>query len=86
MLRTLLVENGFELFTPFDAGSGITTFFTEREISLLEYLKDRNVSVTARAGCEQVRVAPHFYNTEDEVDQFIKHLIGWRRSGEGSGA
>jgi selenocysteine lyase/cysteine desulfurase len=79
-LRTQLVENGFELFTPFDTESGITTFFTEEETSLLEYLRDRNVAVTARAGCEQVRVSPHFYNTEDEVEQFIHHLVGWRRS------
>jgi cysteine desulfurase/selenocysteine lyase len=86
MIRNKLLENGFELFTPFDAESGITTFFTEEEISLLEYLKDRNFSVTARAGCEQVRVSPHFYNTEDEIDQFIHHLIGWRRSRRDSGA
>ena len=86
ILRTRLLENGFELFTPFDAESGITTFFTEEEIGLLKYLEDRNFSVTARAGCEQVRVSPHFYNTEDEVDQFVHHLIGWRRSQGGSGA
>lgn len=86
MLRTQLLENGFGLFTPFDAKSGITTFFTEEEISLLDYLKDRSFSVTARAGCEQVRVSPHFYNTEDELDQFVHHLVDWRRSGEGSGA
>jgi cysteine desulfurase/selenocysteine lyase len=85
-LRARLVENGFELFTPFDVRSGVTTFFTEGEIGLLEYLKARKISVTARAGCEQVRVSPHFYNTEDEVEEFVHHLIRWRGSGGGSGA
>jgi len=85
-LRAQLIENGFGLFTPSDTESGITTFFVEEEVRLLEYLKERNVSVTARAGCEQVRVSPHFYNTEDEVDLFVRHLVDWRKSRPGTGA
>ncbi len=85
-LRAQLSEHGFELFTPSDTESGITTFFVEEETSLFRYLKDRNVAVTARIGCEQVRVSPHFYNTRDEIDLFIRHLVDWKRSRGSSGA
>ncbi len=79
-LRAQLSEQGFELFTPSETKSGITTFFVEQEASLLEYLKGRNVAVTARTDSEQVRVSPHFYNTEDEVDLFVHHLLDWSQS------
>lgn len=85
-LRAQLMGEGFELFTPSDTESGITTFYVEGETSLLEYLKEQHISVTARAGCEQVRVSPHFYNSEDEVDLFVHHLLDWRSSQVAGGA
>jgi cysteine desulfurase/selenocysteine lyase len=84
-LRAQLVENGFGLFTPLDAESGVTTLFVEEETSLGEYLRERNIAVTTRAGCSQVRVSPHFYNTEDEVDRFVHHLVNWSESRRGGG-
>jgi len=77
-LRTKLVEQGIELFTPSGTSSGITTFFVQDETALLEHFRGNGILVTARAGCEQVRVSPHFYNTRQEIDRFVSQLAQWR--------
>lgn len=85
-LRAQLTDHGFELFTPHDTESGITTLFVQEERSLSEYLSRQKIAVTARRGCEQVRVSPHFFNTEDEIDLFVHHLVHWRESRRRNGA
>lgn len=39
---------------------------------MVKVLEDRNVLVEQRR--DLIRVSPHFYNTEEEIDQFIDHL------------
>jgi selenocysteine lyase/cysteine desulfurase len=41
---------------------------------LVDHLAERGVIVAPRAG--RMRVAPHFYNTEAEVDRFLRELEG----------
>jgi cysteine desulfurase/selenocysteine lyase len=79
-LRSKLAAEGIELFTPSDARSGITTFFVQDETDLLEHLKQNGISVTARSGCEQVRVSPHFYNTREEIETFVSQVVQWRQT------
>jgi selenocysteine lyase/cysteine desulfurase len=85
-LRAQLTDHGFELFTPHDTESGITTFYVQEETSLSEYLSQQKIAVTARKGCEQIRVSPHFFNTEDDINLFVHHLIRWRESKTRNGA
>ncbi len=40
------------------------------------HLADARIIVDARPG--HVRVSPHFYNTEDEVDRVVAELREWR--------
>jgi selenocysteine lyase/cysteine desulfurase len=42
------------------------------------YLAERNIIVDWRPG--YVRVSPHFYNTEAEIDQAVAALADWRRA------
>ena len=76
-LRKGLEKQGFELFTPFDTESGITTFIINEDKGLSEYLKNKHISATVKEGCKQVRVSPNFYNTEEEVDLFIEELASF---------
>jgi cysteine desulfurase/selenocysteine lyase len=83
-LRSRLLEEGFELFTPSESDSGITTFFVQDEMRLLQHLKEHGISVTARSGCGQLRVSPYFYNTGDEIALFVCHLVEWIKSSRSS--
>jgi selenocysteine lyase/cysteine desulfurase len=84
-LRSRLSEHGFDLFTPYEAESGITTFFVQDETRLQAHLREHDISVTARSGCEQMRVSPHFYNTREEIDLFVSRLIEWKEARSRSG-
>lgn len=70
------LELGFELAAPRSPGttSGIVSFkktgFDARAAA--ERLAANQISVSARHGC--VRVAPHFYNSTDEIDRFFAML------------
>ncbi len=47
--------------------------------NLAPFLKERNVIVSVRDSF--VRLSPHFYNTEDEIDRFFTHLDEFLRKG-----
>jgi selenocysteine lyase/cysteine desulfurase len=64
---------GFHLNTPSDTPSGIVTCLLRDVEKTARALKDGNVVVTFRAG-NQLRVSPHFFNTEDEVDSLLEVL------------
>ena len=45
----------------------------------VEHLERAGIIVDARPG--HVRVSPHFYNTDDEVDRVVDELVKWRNGG-----
>ncbi|MFA6233670.1 MAG: aminotransferase class V-fold PLP-dependent enzyme [Bacteroidota bacterium] len=64
-------EYGFEIITPEDshARAGIVTFRHDRAEALQQFLLQRDMVVSARMG--HVRVAPHCYNTTEEIDAVL---------------
>lgn len=71
-----LLGKGYRLLTPWVEGerSGIVTFAHPDHTpeALLARLAAARVVATRRGG--GVRISPHFYNTEDEVDRFLEAL------------
>jgi selenocysteine lyase/cysteine desulfurase len=63
-----------ELLTHADSAnrSGIVTFQHPDSGSLFEYLKNKNITVSLRDG--KIRVSPHFYNDENDLERFIYHM------------
>jgi cysteine desulfurase/selenocysteine lyase len=77
-LATGLVERGYEVVEPWprnrDESSGIVSF-RKPGASHLEVLRDLNAArVIARTHRDFVRLSPHFYNTEDEVERVLEVL------------
>lgn len=70
---------GLQLAAPRLAGeeSGIVTAVHPLAPAdpLVEHLAGRGIVTAARAG--RLRVAPHFYNTEQEIDLFLAELDAW---------
>ena len=75
-LRRGLLERGHSVFGPQarEEASGIVSFVPRQGTAegLLESFLARRVQVAAR--CGMVRVSPHFYNTEAEIDRVLKLL------------
>lgn len=71
-----LAEQGFTVVSSRRPGeaSGIVTAThpTQGSEELVRKLGGRSVVVAARAG--RLRVSPHFYNTEEEVDRFLQEI------------
>ena len=65
---------GYELQTPKDkqCRSGIVNFKIKNPQKIVERLKKKEIIVSARAN--GIRVSPHFYNTEKEIDKFIAEV------------
>lgn len=77
LTRLLLdsVKNpGHRLTTPEDddCRSGIVHFLDNRAQEKKEKLKTKGIIVSARAN--GLRVAPHFYNTEEEIERLVREL------------
>jgi cysteine desulfurase/selenocysteine lyase len=71
-----LTKIGFDILTPRDPGekSGIVTF-TKGGIDLdavEDRLRNRRIIATARNGC--IRLSPHFYNSEEEIETVLSAL------------
>lgn len=73
-----LAGRGFQVLSSRRPGetSGIVMVTHPRHTAdeLVEHLAQRGVVVAARAG--RLRVAPHFYNTEEEIDRLLDGLKG----------
>jgi cysteine desulfurase/selenocysteine lyase len=68
------LENlAFHLNTPRGTESGIVTCVLPDVEATVQALKESNIVATFRAG-NQLRVSPHFFNTEDEVDELLEVL------------
>jgi cysteine desulfurase/selenocysteine lyase len=69
-----LKDQGFELQTPEEkqCRSGIVNFKVEKPQQLAEKLQKKGIIVCARAN--GIRVSPHFYNTEEEIDKLLEEI------------
>jgi selenocysteine lyase/cysteine desulfurase len=77
LLAAGLVERGFQLGAPRDGEywSGIVSFSSNRYTSaeIFQRLCKLGISVALREGL--VRLSPHFYNNEDDVERFFAALV-----------
>lgn len=67
-----LRNEGLDVLTPEGDHGGIVSFRHPRSAGLIESLAGRSIFVDDGEGV--VRVSPHFYNTECEVDHFVQAL------------
>jgi selenocysteine lyase/cysteine desulfurase len=74
MLIDSLKNSGFNLTTPEDTKhrSGIIHFTTDKAEDKAKRLARKQIIISARS--HGLRVAPHFYNSEEEIDHFIREL------------
>ena len=65
---------GCHLTTPVDreCRSGIVHFLVDKAQKRMERLKAKGIIVSARS--KGLRVAPHFYNTREEIERLIQEL------------
>jgi len=65
---------GLDLQTPKDkqCRSGIVNFKVKNPQKMVDKLKKKNIIVSARAN--GIRVSPHYYNTEEEIDKLIAEV------------
>jgi kynureninase len=81
IIKPALLERDFDLVSPVaDArGSGIISF-TSPDVdipTLRQKLDDNGIVVSLRDGLDGLkclRVSPHYYNTEEEIGQFLDAL------------
>ncbi|MGD0160591.1 MAG: aminotransferase class V-fold PLP-dependent enzyme [Candidatus Bathyarchaeia archaeon] len=71
---------GLKLQTPEEkqSRSGIVNFKIDKPQKLVEKLARKGIVVSARAN--GIRVSPHFYNTEEEIDSLMKETGRWLTS------
>jgi len=73
-LTTLLTEclraRGLRVVTPLDARAGIISLARRDARLCASKLAQRNVKVELRG--DLIRVSPHFYNTEAEIEEFVE--------------
>lgn len=68
---------GYRISTPRQAGekSGIVTFFSDaKDLAHIQQHLQREHRIIIALRDDRLRASPHFYNTEDEIDQLIDVL------------
>ncbi len=74
-----LGKQGFEVLSPGgDHRSGMTLCLVPNPGKARAFLKERGISVTERP--EGVRIATHFFNSEQDVDSCVQGLVEYRRT------
>jgi len=65
---------GLKLQTPEEKSSrsGIVNFKTSKPLKLVKRLRKQEIVVSARA--QGIRVSPHYYNTEEEIDTLMEEV------------
>jgi len=72
ILRQRLHEKGAKFFTPENNLAPILTIFRDNEKEFGVKMRETGIAVTARYWKEgQVRISPHFYNNEDDIEVFL---------------
>lgn len=74
-LATGLSGTSFKVAGGYDAAQLATILCFEAEESVGKYLSEKNIAVTWRKG--KIRVGPHFYNTNEDIDRLIGALKEW---------
>ena len=67
-----LDSRGFEVITPIAAHGGIVSIRHPEASRVVQALAAEGIFVEDRSGV--VRAAPHFYNTEEDIDKFVSAL------------
>jgi cysteine desulfurase/selenocysteine lyase len=80
-LHARLIERGFAIVTPASARAGIVAVRHAASATLVPALAARGIHVEDRDGL--IRVAPHFYNTVEDLDAFVSALTELAASGGG---
>lgn len=80
MIETVL-ESGWTVLTPLDDArrGGTVVIDTSEPAALVDALRARGIFADSRPG-GGVRISPHFFNTDDEVEQVLQALRELRRS------
>jgi cysteine desulfurase/selenocysteine lyase len=65
---------GLKLQTPEEKScrSGIVNFKVSKPLKLVERLRKKKIVVSARA--QGIRVSPHYYNSEEELDKLMDEV------------
>ncbi len=72
ILRERLREKKVRFFTPENNLAPILTFFMDNEQEFRCKMREKNIVVTTRYWKEgQVRLSPHFYNNEEDIETFL---------------
>jgi len=73
LLRGKLGKLGVDFYTPENTASPILSFFSKNEREIGRKLKEQKIYITARRwGRGQIRISPHFYNNEQDIEAFVK--------------
>jgi cysteine desulfurase/selenocysteine lyase len=64
---------GIKLLTPPNTASGIVTCLVDDAQTVTRILDEHNIVASLKAA-KQLRISPHFFNSEDEVDQLVSVL------------
>jgi len=69
-----LKEEGYRVQTPeaSENRSGIVNFAVKDAVGRVKKLQEKGIIVSARMN--GVRVSPHFYNTEEEIERLIEEV------------
>lgn len=73
-LMDSIEDLGFQLTTPREPQyrSGIVHFLVDKPEEKADRLKAKNIVISARSN--GLRVSPHFYNTEEDIERLIREL------------
>ncbi|MHA7098039.1 aminotransferase class V-fold PLP-dependent enzyme [Priestia aryabhattai] len=68
------LQSGLQINSPLatEITSGITSFYMDNASEIEKRLREENILVSARN--DVIRIAPHFYNTKEEVEYAITEL------------
>jgi selenocysteine lyase/cysteine desulfurase len=71
-LRSGLAQRGVKFYTPEGNRSPILSFLIDDEKTFGRQMKENRIHITARRHKEaHVRVSPHFYNNEEDLEVFL---------------
>ena len=76
-VHDLLTEHEYQIFGPTDRAhrSGSVCFPTKYQdpSEINKELRTRNICISARGG--MLRISPHFYNTEDDINRCFEAIL-----------